>query len=145
MLQPKKPLDLSAANDILKTERPPLDLSGAENILKKKDSTLVKPKSGLETNTGSLDGKGFPDIDTNSVAPGMGVQPVANNPKENKGKIIPIPKPAKEPERSFAGEVFDKFATGSSQLGADMAAIPELLYETFAMPQNAIANYFDLP
>lgn len=39
----------------------------------------------------------------------------------------------------------NKLATGSSQLGADYASTPELLYDAFAMPQNAIADYFDMP
>lgn len=60
MLQPKKPLDLSSANEILNKERPPLDLSGAESILKKKEdsvSTAPKEKSALEgTKNGSSGG-----------------------------------------------------------------------------------------
>jgi hypothetical protein len=63
MLQPRKPLDLSGANDILK-ERP-LDLSGAESVLKK--STVQDLKSDSATPIGSSGG-GFPEIDTNSVA-----------------------------------------------------------------------------
>ncbi len=72
MLQPRKPLDLSSANEILKSERPPLDLSGAEDILKKKESTVIPIKSDLETSTGSSGGvepKGFPEIDTNGIFP----------------------------------------------------------------------------
>ncbi len=61
MLQPRKPLDLSGANEILNEERPPLDLSGAESILKKKEnlsSTEAKPKSVLdEKKLGSSVGK----------------------------------------------------------------------------------------
>lgn len=86
MLQPKKPLDLSGANKILE-ERKPLDLSGAESILKKKESsrsTIPMESLGSEPQNGSLVGKkeksnnsGFPEIDTNSVAPGNGLQPIA--------------------------------------------------------------------
>jgi len=39
----------------------------------------------------------------------------------------------------------NKLATGSSQLGVNFAAIPELAYDVFAAPQNAIADVFDLP
>ena len=39
----------------------------------------------------------------------------------------------------------NKFLTGSSQLGVDMAAIPELAYDIASMPQNFIADNFDLP
>ena len=148
MLQPKKPLDLSGANEILKSERPPLDLSGAESVLKKKDATVVNPKSASVTPSGSSVGKnssGFPEIDMNSVAPGMGVQPTENNTvKQSKGKIVDL-KIEKPKTRSFASEVFHKLATGSSQLGADVAAVPELLYDAFSWPQNAIADYFDIP
>lgn len=62
MLQPKKPLDLSEANQILQSERKPLDLSSAEAILKKKESTEL-PSTAQENNgdsvqtIGSLDGK----------------------------------------------------------------------------------------
>jgi hypothetical protein len=46
-------------------------------IKKKKESTAAAPKLDSAPKVGSLDGAGFPKIDTNSVAPGMGVQPKA--------------------------------------------------------------------
>lgn len=48
------------------------------DALKKKDSsqpTSIPPKLVSGTPTGSSGGKGFPKIDTNSVAPGVGTQP----------------------------------------------------------------------
>ena len=147
MLQPKKPLDLSEANQILQSERKPLDLSSAEAILKKKDSTAPNQKLDSETSTGSSDGvgsNGFPAIDVNLGVPGLKpdlktVEQLANPPKPKQSEV-------KIPEkRGFASEVFHKLATGSSQLGVEIAAIPELLYDTFSVPQNAIADYFDLP
>ncbi len=62
MLQPRKPLDLSEATEILNTKRPALDLSDAEVILKKKDSTVTPKKSVSATPIGSSGGKGFPKI-----------------------------------------------------------------------------------
>jgi len=55
---------------------------------------------------------------------------------------------ARERERqnySKIGALTDRLATGSSQLGADIASIPELVYDVFAIPQNAIADTFNLP
>lgn len=46
---------------------------------------------------------------------------------------------------SKIGALTDRLATGSSQLGADIASIPELVYDVFAIPQNAIADTFNLP
>jgi len=48
-------------------------------------------------------------------------------------------------KRGLGSKLVDKLATGSSQLGANIAAIPELIYETFAFPQNAIAKIFEIP
>lgn len=39
----------------------------------------------------------------------------------------------------------NKLATGSSQLGADIAAVPEFVYDIAAIPQNFVADNFDLP
>ena len=94
MLQPKKPLDLSEANQILQSERKPLDLSSAEAILKKKESTestSTSQEKNLESvqTVGSLDGvgsNGFPAIDVNLGVPGLKpdlktVEQLANPPK----------------------------------------------------------------
>lgn len=56
------------------------------------------------------------------------------------------PNKQKLPEnRSFLGEVTAKLATGSSELGVNVAAVPELLYDVFSAPQNAVADMFDIP
>ena len=120
------------------------------DALKKKDSsqpTVTPPKLASGTPTGSLDGKGFPKIDTNSVAPGLGVQPKVAIAKKEK-----YPASESAPEPTFLDNVvstvkskINKLATGSAQLGADYASVPELLYDAFSMPQNAIADQFDLP
>lgn len=46
---------------------------------------------------------------------------------------------------SKIGALTDHLATGSSQLGADIAAIPELVYDIFSAPQNAVGDIFNLP
>lgn len=46
---------------------------------------------------------------------------------------------------SKIGSLTNKLATGSSQIGADFAAVPELVYDIFSAPQNAIADVFDIP
>jgi len=94
MLQPKKPLDLSEANQILQSERKPLDLSSAEAILKKKESTestsTIQESNGDSVQTigssGTVGSNGFPAIDVNLGVPGLKpdlktVEQLANPPK----------------------------------------------------------------
>lgn len=47
--------------------------------------------------------------------------------------------------RDLGSKLVDKFAAGSSQLGADISAVPELIYDVFAAPQNAVADIFNIP
>jgi len=59
---------------------------------------------------------------------------------------INLNKPEKpKKERGFLSEVWHKLAKGSSQLGADIAAAPELIYDAFSAPQNAVADMFNIP
>ena len=64
---------------------------------------------------------------------------VIENPNNKVGKVK-----LKE-DRSFGGEVMSKLAVGSSQLGADVSAVPELVYEIFSAPQNYISKKFNIP
>lgn len=48
-------------------------------------------------------------------------------------------------KRGLGSKLVDKLATGSSQLGVNIASVPELIYETFAVPQNLVAKIFDIP
>lgn len=150
MLQPKPKFDPSQPFSESEGQKPKFNPNAEFEEVKKKDNSngiVADTKSVSAPKTGSSVGKstqGFPEIDTNSVAPGMGVQPGENSAvKESKTKLNPTSKPEKE--RGFVSEVYHKLATGSSQLGADIAAVPELLYDAFSMPQNAIADYFDIP
>ena len=47
--------------------------------------------------------------------------------------------------RDLGSRLVDKLAKGSSQLGADIAAVPEIIYDVAAAPQNAIADIFNIP
>jgi len=67
------------------------------------------------------------------------LEAVITNPENFAGKVKP------KETRSFGGEVLGKLGLGSAQLGADVAAIPELLYDIAATPQNFIADKFDIP
>jgi hypothetical protein len=135
MLQPRKPLDLSGANEILSADRPALDLSSAESILKKKDSTVSKIKSGSEMNTGSSAGKGFPEIDTNSVAPGMGVQPTAEKPI--KKETVPVRKEPKE-DSSFFSYLKDNLDAGLKTVSKSIYDAPGMVYDAAAVITNPI-------
>lgn len=114
MLQPKKPLDLSEANQILQSERKPLDLSSAEAILKKKESTELPSTAPMENTesvqkVGSLDGvgsNGFPAIDQNLGVPGLKpdlktVEQLVKSVVDNKSKRV------KELETSFYASTKD--------------------------------------
>lgn len=69
-------------------------------------------------------------------------QPIIN--KEIQAKIKNAKFKPKE-YRNIGSKLVDKIATGSSQLGVDIASVPELIYEVAAAPQNAIASIFDIP
>jgi len=146
MLQPKKPLDLSSAKEILAEQRKPLDLSSAESILKKKDSTKSEStsttkveKSVLEPISGSLDFLKQPQSPTDIVLEGnRQIAQIPSKPEDQQKAI-------EEEKRSFLGETFAKLRAGSAQLGADLASAPELLYDVFSAPQNYIAKKFNIP
>ncbi len=130
---------------------PPLP-SGYTPVKKKGSSvsnSITAPSNsvlgGRAVSSGTSNNNGFPEIDTNTIAPGMGIQPTPKSAKkETKGDIIDL-EIEKPKTRGFGSEVFHKLATGSAQLGADIAAVPELIYDAFAAPQNAIADYLDIP
>lgn len=128
--------------------------------VKKKVSTKIGTSTSTSQNqksvSGQVDGSlGLPkqklsqnDLDNlnnlpkqKSIIPELpkNLKKVIDNPENYVGKV-----PKKE-TRGFGGEVLAKLAKGSSQLGADIASIPELVYDVFAIPQNAIADIFDTP
>jgi len=158
MLQPKRPLDLTSAKQILEEDqRKPLDLSSAEAILKKKDGT--KPQSSSTTpsvntesaqKSGSLDSvkKKFQESLKSGIKPIPSQKPKIELSKEAKEFVQNIKPEDKKPvqeKRSFLGETFARLRKGSAQLGADIAAAPELIYDVFATPQNYIAKKLNIP
>lgn len=153
MLQPKSKFTPPSDAVVVETESsfvPPSDAV----VLKKKESTestsTIRKSSGDSVQTigssGTVGSNGFPAIDVNLGVPGLKpdfktVDQLANPPK-SKQETQPI-KPVKE--RGFASELFYKLAKGSAELGAEIAATPELLYDVFSAPQNFIADQFNLP
>jgi len=110
MLQPKRPLDLTSAKQILEEDqRKPLDLSSAEAILKKKDGT--KPQSPSTT----------PSVNTESVQTsgslGIFPKPKINNEREEasvKKDVVEFKQPRKitttEKDLIKEGEAFRQLA-----------------------------------
>jgi len=100
-----EPTKIPSPSDILgKNSIPsPSDILG-DNEKKKSTSTVKTQKSVSETPIGSSGGKGFPKIDTNSVAPGLGVQP---NYELEKAKQLAKSKRVKELEVSFYASTKD--------------------------------------
>lgn len=153
MLQPKRREQLDAnikellANggsneDIEKMAADFTSKFGNEVPLKKKDvsdSISENQKLDLAPKTGSSDSNisGFPEIKSNDI-----ITPEFDKMKPSELKKTPKETPK---ERGFVSEVFHKLATGSAQLGADIASTPELIYDAFSVPQNVIADYFDIP
>lgn len=96
-----------------------------------------KAKSKLANDSSDTkNSKGFPYIDKNSVAPNY------DNPDQ---PISRAKEPEKEEQRSIFAKKVDDLGRGSLRLGAFAASIPELSYQIFSAPQNAIAGIFDAP
>ena len=169
MPDPKKKLDLSAGNAILKSSQK-IDLSAGDAILKKKEFTQpTSQESVWGSNSQPKDAYTSLVIDqqipqqesviSDGEQPKMrtlGVDITAEEalkPTPKKQPVIDksIQKKIKNAEfkpkeyRNLGSKLVDKFAAGSSQLGVDISAVPELVYDVFAAPQNAVADIFDIP
>ena len=127
MLQPRKPLNLTSAKEILETERKPLDLSSANAILKKKDSSeSVEPQEPQTPTTElpsadgslatqqprkkfSLTQEDLKDIGKKQPTD-MSGKPLLPNLKESQKVLSKIYKEnqALEAEKKKFGDVFDK-------------------------------------
>lgn len=122
------PTKIPSPSDILgKNSIPsPSDILG-DNEKKKSTSTVKTQKSVSETPIGSSGGKGFPKIDTNSVAPGLGVQPkvsVAKIENNNKTKV-----PPKEEVESFLGGAINRLDRGIASVSKSIYDMPSMLYD----------------
>lgn len=169
MPDPKKKLDLSAGNAILKSSQK-IDLSAGDVILKKKEFTqptsqesvwgsnsqpkdaytsLVIDQQIPQQESVILDGEqpkmrtlGVDITAEEALKPTPKKQPVIDKSIQKKIKNAEF-KPKEY--RNLGSKLVDKFAAGSSQLGVDISAVPELVYDVFAAPQNAVADIFDIP
>lgn len=169
MPDPKKKLDLSAGEAILKSNKK-LDLSAGEAILKKKESTQPTSQESVwgsnsqpkDVYTSLVTDQQKPQqvsVISDGEQPKMrtlGVDITAEEALKKAPKKMPIidksiQKKIKNAEfkpkeyRDLGSRLVDKLAKGSSQLGADIAAVPELIYDVAAAPQNAIADIFNIP
>lgn len=169
MPDPKKKLDLSAGNAILKSSQK-IDLSAGDAILKKKEFTQPTSQEGVwgsnsqpkDAYTSLVIDQQIPQqesVISDGEQPKMrtlGVDITAEEalkPTPKKQPVIDksIQKKIKNAEfkpkeyRNLGSKLVDKFAAGSSQLGVDISAVPELVYDVFAAPQNAVADIFDIP
>ncbi len=108
--------------------------------IKKKDSstgTVTTTKSVLEPQNGSSGGKGFPKIDTNSVAPGMGVQPKGSVQKSNtKSTIVKYEKPKED--TSFFDYLKENLDTGLAIVSKSVYDTPGYIYDSAASITNPI-------
>lgn len=169
MPDPKKKLDLSAGEAILKSNKK-LDLSAGEAILKKKESSQPTSQESVwgsnsqpkDAYTSLVTDQQLPQqesVVSDGEQPKMrtlGVDITAEEALKKAPKKMPIidksiQKKIKNAEfkpkeyRDLGSRLVDKLAKGSSQLGADIAAVPELIYDVAAAPQNAIADIFNIP
>ena len=120
---------------------------GFESNLKKKDeSELTSSDTNLAsketTENGSLgtqdyNGQLVKDIDEGKYDNRIDELQAENQKLEKRQK-------EKEKNQSVSKEMFRSFQKGSSRLGEMVAAIPELVYDVFAIPQNAISDKFDI-
>jgi hypothetical protein len=154
MLQPDKRKQLDAnIREVLANGGTPDDVEKmatdftskfSDEALKKKEELVPSIKlqpnlasNGLDTSLASTKPTktGFPEI-----KPLPGIVPDFN--------ALPPSKEKPKKEKEYRGQLSKKladFALGSAQLGADIAAVPELLYDAFSVPQNAVADMFDIP
>lgn len=90
--------------------------------------------SGQETVNGSSATQ--KDKQTPSYSYGDRIDELKNSPIEN---LLPKKEPEKE-EESYLSNLYRQLKTGSSDLGAMMASIPETVYNVFALPQNLVSK-----
>lgn len=125
--------------------------------VKKKDGTKAPSTSTTQpVSTESEQRGGSLDYTTEKIQKSLstGIKPIPSQKPELKlskeakefvQNIRPEDKNTIPEKRSFLGETFAKLRKGSAQLGADIAAAPELIYDVFATPQNYIAKKLNIP
>jgi hypothetical protein len=140
MPDPKKPWEKNYSEDIAETKveaKKPWEQDYVSDSEKKNSiATSTPPKSVSVTSTGSSGGKGFPKIDTNSVAPGLGVQPKVSVAKiENKNTVVNYEKPK---DTSFFDYLKENLDTGLATVSKSIYDTPGLVYDAAASITNPI-------
>lgn len=114
----------------------------SDEALKKKEKlkpTSTTQKSVSATPIGSSVGKGFPEIDTNSVATGLGVQPKVSVAKiENKKTVVNYEKPK---DTSFFDYLKENLDTGLATVSKSIYDAPGMIYDAAAAITNPIAEF----
>jgi hypothetical protein len=144
MLQPKPKLNLDLSGYKKEEEVSPklnLDLSGYRPEKKKESSvstsTTAPSNAVLDGGTNSLATStniGFPEIDTNSVAPGMGEQPKIGD------KTVKV-----KDEMGFGGASINRLDTSLASFSKSIYDAPKMLLDAIYSPQNYIAEKLNIP
>lgn len=157
MLQPNSNKRIPTPDEVLGEKKIPTPQEILGEDLKKKDGTKAPSTSTTqpvstesEQKSGSLDSttEKFQKSLSTGIKPIPSQKPELKLSKEAKEFVQNIRPEDKKPipeKRSFLGETFAKLRKGSAQLGADIAAAPELIYDVFATPQNYIAKKLNIP
>ena len=146
-IDPKK---LPSPSDILGNKKKVSKLPSPSDILgdtaEKKNSVgngqntelASEPKNGSSVGKGS---SGFPKIDTNSVAPGVGVQPKAetaispSKKVEKKAVVAPV-----EKEYDFIDSLVDNLDSGIATISKSFYDAPALVYDAAASLSNPLVK-----
>jgi hypothetical protein len=133
---------------IKKTNKTPSTIDEFGIPIKKKESTVL-PSTTTPRNSVSDGGtvssatsknKGFPKIDTNSVAPGNGVQPKVTITKKEPKNTSTLEKPKEE--SSFFDYLKENLDTGLATVSKSIYDTPGLVYDAAASITNPIFKAF---
>lgn len=155
MLQPKyaKQLDSNikelianggSNEDIDKMASDYTSLFSNEALKKKESSTGTAPNKKLDSapangSSAGANSKGFPEIDTNSVAPGMGVQASSEQPISKKQPTKKTVAPVKEKKESgFLDYLADNLSVGLNTVSKSLYDAPGLVYDAAASLTNPV-------
>ena len=144
MLQPRKPLDLSSAQEILSTERPPLNLSEAQDILKKKEpSQLVWEEKPSDSST-------QPTFIQSLLDTGKPTKPSVSGTssgvvKTTKPLKPEVKKESKEEVSGFGEGLLNRLDTGIARISKSIYDAPKMLLDAIYVPQNYLAEKLNIP
>lgn len=114
-------------------KRPPLKLVGEER----------PPLNLIDVKKKEKDESDLEDISVSEVGVLDTTEPIRDGVLESQKQ--PEETDLEEPPKDgFGKELFRSLKKGSARLGRDITAIPELLFDVFAAPQNAVAEAFGI-